>query len=242
MNDSASREGARRILVVDDDKDARTIASEVVSILGFEVVQAADGESALKTLCSEPIDIVILDYMLPGLSGPEVCQQLKADSVGALTPVIMVTARTDVKDKVFALQSGGADDYLTKPYHFEELQARVQAWLRVRDLNLRLIDKNRELQAVQTQLLRKERELVAFQLAGAAAHRLGQPLSAILLNCHLLETVPPNDARFQRALNGVRNDVQRISKMIEELKSVDTEDTEVYHGDLSILRTKPGTE
>ena len=224
----------RNILVVDDDQDSRTIAADVLRMLGFSVHEAPDGESGLRALAEASFDLVVLDYMLPGLSGPEVCAKIKSVEGGSLVPVLMLTARTDIKDKVSALE-GGADDYLTKPYHFQELQARTKAWLRVRDLNVALREKNEELERVQSKLVQQERQLAALQIAGTAAHQLGQPLSAIVLNCHLLEAVPSGDARAAKALSAIKNDANRMAAMIEGLKRVDASKTESYHGGTKIL-------
>jgi len=228
----------RNILVVDDDQDSRAIAADVLRMLGFSVHEAPDGEAGLRALSEATFDLVVLDYMLPGLSGPEVCAKIKSVDGGSLVPVLMLTARTDIKDKVSALE-GGADDYLTKPYHFQELQARAKAWLRVRDLNVALRAKNDELERMQSKLVAQERQLAALQIAGTAAHQLGQPLSAILLNCHLVEAVPAGDPRAAKAMNAIKSDANRIAALIEGLKKVDASKTESYHRDTTILEIKP---
>ena len=147
----------------------------------------------------------------------------------------MLTARTDVKDKVFALE-GGAEDYLTKPFHYQELQARINALLRVRDLNVQLKDKNDELTALQGKVVAQERQLAVHQLAGTAAHQLGQPLAAIMLNCHLIENLPPTDARHQKALMAVKSDAKRMGEMIERLKRTDAGKQGEYFGKDAILK------
>src|SRR5690606_32812949 len=95
---------------------------------GFEVVEAADGNAALAAYDAEGADLVLLDLMLPGLSGTEVCRELRARGD---VPVIMLTAKDAEIDKVVGLELG-ADDYVTKPYSFRELLARVRAVLRRR--------------------------------------------------------------------------------------------------------------
>jgi len=147
----------------------------------------------------------------------------------------MLTARDELHEKVRALENG-ADDYLTKPFHVQELQARVRALLRIRDLHTQLQTKNRELQEMQKKLIEQERQMVAVQLGGAAAHRMGQPVSAILLNCHMLGHVTPEDPRYARALQAIKDDAKSLADMLTELRTVDAKATEPYCGTVNILK------
>jgi len=119
-------ESARTVLVVDDEEAiAEAVRARLVSE-GFRVVTAADGPQAIEKHRTERPDLVVLDLMLPGMDGLEVCQQIQRDE---WVPVLMLTARTEEADKVagFAV---GADDYLTKPFSLRELTVRVRAILR----------------------------------------------------------------------------------------------------------------
>ncbi|SNT46129.1 DNA-binding response regulator, OmpR family, contains REC and winged-helix (wHTH) domain [Asanoa hainanensis] len=116
----------RRILVVEDE---RTIADSIAVRLraeGFAVSLAGDGPAAVETARREPPDLVVLDIMLPGFDGLEVCRRIQADRP---VPVLMLTARDDENDMLVGL-AVGADDYLTKPFSMRELAARVHALLR----------------------------------------------------------------------------------------------------------------
>ncbi|MBX7137463.1 MAG: response regulator [Oligoflexia bacterium] len=231
----------RRILVADDDPDIRVIINGVISLLGCDVIEAADGKAALEICSSTPPDLAILDIMMPEATGTEVCQAIKKQQGGTLIPVIMLTAKDSVQDKVDAFELG-ADDYLTKPFNYQELQARVKAHLRIRDLNLSLQQKNSELSAAQEKLVQQERQLLVMQLAGTAAHQLGQPLAAIMLNCHLLETTKPEEPKFKGALAAIKSDSRRMAEMIEKLKTVDAGSTERYFTGTDILdleKSKP---
>ncbi|MGH3414231.1 MAG: response regulator [Marmoricola sp.] len=115
-----------RVLVVEDEESYRDALSYLLSREGFEVGLAATGPEALAELGRHGADIVLLDLMLPGLSGTEVCRRIRQDSN---VPVIMVTARDEEVDKVVGLELG-ADDYVTKPYSPRELVARIRAVLR----------------------------------------------------------------------------------------------------------------
>ncbi len=202
--------------------------------MGYLSLEAADGDQAVTIARETKIDLAILDYMMPGKNGLEVCQAIKGQEGGEYVPVILLTARDNLKDKLCAFQQG-ADDYLTKPFHYEELQARVKAQLRVRELNLHLRLKNEQLEEAQEKLVQQERQLLASQLGGTAAHSLGQPLSAIMLNCHLLENLPQTDSRYQQALAAVKADSRRMAELLEKLKVVDAAKTQAYYGDTAIL-------
>jgi two-component system, OmpR family, response regulator MprA len=116
-----------RLLVVDDDPSVREALALVLDLNGFEVATAIDGREAIRTLALDSPDAVILDVLMPGLDGLEVCRRLRAS--GNRTPVLMLTARSEVSDRVAGLEAG-ADDYLAKPFAREELIARLRALLR----------------------------------------------------------------------------------------------------------------
>jgi two-component system, OmpR family, response regulator MprA len=115
-----------RILVIEDESDIADFIRRGLILKGYEVETAPDGETGLGIAHERMPDLVILDLMLPGIDGIEVCRRLRA---AGDVPVIMLTARDSVKDKVEGLESG-ADDYITKPFSFDELLARVRAALR----------------------------------------------------------------------------------------------------------------
>jgi DNA-binding response OmpR family regulator len=115
-----------RILVVDDDQDIRGLLFELLTRAGFEVVEAPDGRTALRLLYETPPSLVILDVSMPGMDGYQTLERIRDLSD---VPVIMLTARTEELEKVRGL-SGGADDYVAKPFGRQELLARIQAQLR----------------------------------------------------------------------------------------------------------------
>jgi len=118
-----------KILVVDDEKDIADLVSYNLEREGFAVVKAFDGETALAKVRSEKPDLLILDLMLPGVGGLDICKRIRANPKTSSLPIIMLTAKADEVDKIIGLEIG-ADDYVTKPFSVKELVARVRTVLR----------------------------------------------------------------------------------------------------------------
>ena len=114
------------ILLVDDDPQLVRLVRANLESMGYKVIAAMDAQSALDIIAMETLDMIILDIMLPGIDGYELCQRIRGFSS---TPIIMLTAKVEDTDKVRGLKLG-ADDYLTKPFNVKELQARIEAVLR----------------------------------------------------------------------------------------------------------------
>ena len=157
------------ILVVDDDAGLRRALRRVLASHGFDVEVAAGGAEALTQLRERPFDLVVLDVMMPGSDGIEVCERLRAE--GDELPVLMLTARDAIRDRVAGLEAG-ADDYLVKPFANEELVARVRALLRragrgveslsFTDLELDLLTRDARRADRAIELSRIEFELLEF--------------------------------------------------------------------------------
>ena len=118
-----------KILVVDDEQDILELVSYNLQKEGFHIETSLNGEDALQKIRSDRFDLVLLDLMLPGMQGMELCRTLKSDDTTASMPIIMLTAKSEELDKVLGLEMG-ADDYITKPFSPRELIARVKAVLR----------------------------------------------------------------------------------------------------------------
>jgi two-component system response regulator MprA len=116
-----------RVLVVDDEPAVREVLERILRVEGFDVAVAGDGREAVRSQAVAPADAVVLDVLMPGLDGLEVCRRMR--DTGDHTPVLMLTARDGVDDRVAGLEAG-ADDYLPKPFALEELLARIRALLR----------------------------------------------------------------------------------------------------------------
>lgn len=119
----------QRVLIVEDEPSQLEMLSYNLGAEGYQVYKADTGEEALLILKESPIDLILLDWMLPQTSGLEICRQIKRSKATKSIPVIMLTARGEEDDKVRGLDTG-ADDYIVKPYSIKELLARVRAGLR----------------------------------------------------------------------------------------------------------------
>jgi len=117
------------ILVAEDDRDIAELIAHYVERSGWTPHTVASGDDALASARKQPFDLVILDVMLPGMSGLEVCRALRADTATDAIPIIMVTARAEETDRIIGLDIG-ADDYLAKPFSPNELVARIRALMR----------------------------------------------------------------------------------------------------------------
>ena len=161
-----------RVLVVDDDPKILSLLRRGLSFAGYAVDAAADGEAALAAARDRPPDIVVLDVMLPGVDGLEVCRRLRLGD--ASLPILMLTAKDRVSDRVAGLDAG-ADDYLVKPFAFDELLARLRALLRrarpleaeqlhFADLSLDTLTRDVRRAGQALELTTKEYELLEFLL------------------------------------------------------------------------------
>jgi DNA-binding response OmpR family regulator len=173
--------GSRLVLVVDDEPGVRDVAQMYLAREGFRVVLAADGPDALAAVEREPPDLIILDLMLPGLDGFEVCRRLRRASD---VPIIMLTARDEDVDVIVGLELG-ADDYITKPFNPRELVARARAVLRRTAADRSTASAPTPAAAAQTIQVRG----LAVNPAGRTAALHGQPLKLTPREFDLLLTL-----------------------------------------------------
>ena len=137
---------SQKILVVDDTPVNVKLLADLLGAKGYTVATAASGKEALDKIEAEPPDIVLLDVMMPGMTGYEVCKKLRENRATAMLPVVMVTALDPGQERVKGIEAG-ADDFLTKPINQPELLARVRSLLRVKALHDELTELNRTLEA-----------------------------------------------------------------------------------------------
>jgi class 3 adenylate cyclase len=136
-----------RILAVDDNKQNLDILRKTLTTGKYEVITAMDGPTALNLIATDKPDLVLLDVMMPGMSGYEVCKHIRENEAIHLLPVVMLTALSDVADRIRGIEAG-ADEFLSKPFNREELLTRVKSLLRIKTLHDDIAKKNQLLRTV----------------------------------------------------------------------------------------------
>lgn len=166
--DRVTIEATTRILVVDDDPSTARLVRDWYRDRPFEILEAGDGDNGVRRALAERPDIILLDLVMPGVDGFGACRALKADPATRGIPVILLSAKREASTKAEGFEAG-VDDYVTKPFDFEEVDARIRAMLRKRELYLTLENANRELQATNAQL---EELATVDELTGLANYRV----------------------------------------------------------------------
>ncbi|MEP6538704.1 MAG: SpoIIE family protein phosphatase [Bryobacteraceae bacterium] len=140
-----------KILLVDDDPSARSIPALLLRKWGYDVVEASDGQEALEILARQPIGLVISDWVMPNVSGIDLCRKIRARELDRYIYMILCTSKGEKADLIEGMEAG-ADDFLVKPVNKEEMRVRVRAGERVLNLERGLADRNRELKGINEQL------------------------------------------------------------------------------------------
>ena len=203
------------ILVVDDDPRNRRLLEGYLHSEGYGVRCAGDGAAALQMTSQQVPDVVLLDVMMPGMNGFEVCKELKAGAATRLTQVILVTALDGTPHRVEGLD-GGADDYVTKPVRREEFMAKIRAVVRAHRLLVELEQARATLAERNAKLV--ELEALKVTLTQTLVHDLKNPLAALVGNLELLgaNADPKTAARIARA----KASGSRMHRMILDLMDV----------------------
>jgi two-component system, cell cycle response regulator len=216
-----------RILVVDDHPDNVEIIHARLSSRGFQVETATNGQEALDRVQENPPHLILLDVMMPLMDGYEVSRRIKNDEHLPYIPIILVTARDSTQDKVEGLDAG-ADDYLTKPINFPELEARVRSMLRIKRLQDELDQTNRELEDMNKKLRklsitdgltelfnhRHVHELLHEEFE--RSHRTGDPIAVVMLDLDRFKQVndtyghPTGDVILYETANILRETAREI--------------------------------
>ena len=198
-----------RILVVDDNPLNRGALSDLLEAMGYQVDAAEDGDAALARVRSTLPDLILLDIMMPGMNGYEVCRRLKADPRSRNIPVVFVTALSDTEDKVAAIEAGG-DDFLTKPFHRPMLLARIRSLLRLKRAGDELESSYRKLQAL---------ERLRDDLMKMIVHDLKSPLMGVLGTLEIITDgdLGPLSAEQQRLLADAHQRGDDMLHLIDDL-------------------------
>lgn len=208
------------ILVVDDEPVTRKILQHGLASFGYTVLVAEDGESCLDLMRSERPHVLLLDWMMPGIDGMEVCRTIRSDGCTNTPYIIMVTVVGGSSSRVQALD-GGADDYVNKPIDMDELLAKVRVGMRIEEM--------------KAQIASAEKLKGVIQMAGAAAHELSQPLTALMgLADYILMQMEPNNPHCER-LQLIVNEVQRLGNITKKMGRIMKYETRDYFGNTKIV-------
>jgi diguanylate cyclase (GGDEF)-like protein len=217
------------ILLVEDNKVQAHLVKDYLEKSGYHVVCVGDGMSAFKAAKTNAVDIILLDRILPDMDGSEVCRWLKLDQSTRDTPIIMLTAKGAMSDKISGLESG-ADDYLPKPFDESELNVRIFARLRTKTHQDELKQKNRQLEDMLTRveilaimdpltsLYNRRRFESIFTTEFKRAMRYQLPLSIMMIDIDNFKLI--NDAHGHQEGDAVLNEIARIIQTT--IREVDT--------------------
>jgi CheY-like chemotaxis protein len=206
-SETAFDRSAHRILVVDDDEDTLSILEMFFSRQGYVLDHARDGEEALDLLRRHRHDLVISDVMMPVMDGLRFCECVRSDPEVRMTPIILVTAKSETAHKLLALEKG-ADDYVVKPVNLFELSARAASTLRQRKLRETVYAQEKELERVRT----LERTL------GVISHHINNAIAPIYGRAQMCE---PRDADQSRKLvETCLESCRRVTRTLQVLGKV----------------------
>lgn len=191
-----------KILIVDDAVDMVELLKKRLRFEGYDTAEAYDGEKGLKQVAEYNPDLIILDVMMPKLDGYEVCRRLKSDENTKYIPILMLTAKGEVEDKVKGLDIG-ANDYLAKPFDYKELSARVRSLVAIK--------------AAREKLVEEEKSKALDQMMEAVAHEIRNPLTSIGgFARRVYEKLPEGDPN-KKYMEIIIKDVARLENMIRGL-------------------------
>jgi DNA-binding response OmpR family regulator len=222
------------ILCVEDDPLVADVVQELLQAGGYTVDWVEDANEALLRLADQEYDLILLDVMLPGLDGRELCRRIRSHEGEIYVPIVMLTALTAGGDRHAAF-AAGADDYVTKPFDAAELLDRVAVWVHARE---RLRAAHEHLMAEQARLRELEQRTLRDRLAQdeavlamarTASHELNQPLTVLLGVLELWEAgyYPVSDLRLRLELRAAADE---LAARIEQLSSVVRYETKVMAG------------
>lgn len=193
-----------RLLMIDDDDDTLAILKMIFVKVGYQVDVAHDGQEGLELLKQKKHDLVISDIMMPVINGYKFCELVRSDHEIRLTPILLITAKKDLFDKVVSLNVG-ADDFMTKPYNVAELRARVTSLLKMKRLRDELIAREKELERIHT--LEKTLLAISHHINNAIA-----PISARAQVCR-----PDQAEDVQKLIDACKSGTARVTQTIHIL-------------------------
>ena len=222
----AVRGDGERILIIDDNAINREVIRTRLELNNYEVIEAVDGVDGLEKMAQGKPNLIILDLMMPRMSGYEFCRKARAQFTSDEIPIIMLTAKTDMGDKIYGLQLG-ANDYVSKPFNKEELIARIGVLLKIRqmtqelkrwneELEKRVDERTEELVRTQQQLIQAEKLATIGTLAGGVAHEINNPLTAVLTSAQILKMTIKSEDEAE-SVNLIEEGAKRCQAIVQKL-------------------------
>ena len=216
--------GEHLVLVVDDEPDMRRFLVGAVA-KDHRAIQAGDGPSGLELARQKRPDLVLLDLMLPGMDGLDVCGAIKGNPATKSTKVVLLTARTDEQSKITALERG-ADDFMTKPFSTTELQTRLRNLIRAAELEEQLRAHNEKLQATlkklqetEVQLVQSEKMNALGKLSAGLLHEINNPLNFTFMALQVAEQEAGENESLKETLKDIDQGMNRIRGVISDLRA-----------------------
>jgi DNA-binding response OmpR family regulator len=217
-----------RILIVDDEPTNLEFFNVMLSKLGFEVEEAESGEEALEKIGKRRPDLVILDNIMPGISGWEVTKLLKNDGRYAASrdvPIIMFSAMDSVEDKIEGYELG-IDDYITKPFNFSEVLARIRAVLRSRELTKQVSRRERRIAVIES----LNKSLLFF------TQHIRQPIAALLKKAQAIDPEKPKEVGelIELIQDEARETLATLTGLEDEINELKREESHLREEELSL--------
>ncbi len=216
-----------KILVVDDLPENVELIRRYLESNLYQVRTAANAKEALGQIRRELFDLILLDIVMPGMSGIDLCRVLKTHERTRHIPIILVTAVTQVKDKIRGFEAG-AEDYISKPFSGAELLARVKSVLRIKTLhdemrlaNEKLRETLAQLKDAQSQLVKNEKVSVIQATVASVNHEINNPLCSISLDVQMLQIeLAESDESVLLKLKRIEENVKRIHRVTQKLARI----------------------
>ena len=209
---------ATKILIIEDDPDTIAILKMFFKKEGYDIDVAGDGQEGFDKLKKDRHDLVLSDVMMPKMDGFRFCELVRSETSIKMTPIILVTAKNDPRDKIVGLEKG-ADDYITKPYHLIELRVRIASMLKLKKLRTELLNKEKELERIKT----LEQTLIAI------SHHINNATAPIAGRAQICDVNDPESVKklIDASISGCRKitgTIELLAQVIKLMKSTNHEE------------------
>lgn len=203
-----------KVLIAEDDRVSRRLLERKLESWGYEVVSCKNGAEAWQNLHSEGApNLAILNWMMPGMDGVEVCREMRKQKRRGYTYIILLTARDSTRDIIEGI-AAGADDYVTKPFNAHELKVRIRAGRRILEM--------------QAELMQREKLRGVLEMAGATCHEFNQPMQVISGYCELLLRQIPEEDRIHGQISRILQAVRSMIDVTRKLQMITKYETREY--------------